>query len=113
MRTRVSYLQRQKRVSIEYDIIITITFQKSVATRKRIINGKNKKIILGCNEDIVILNNRYIENLPNDVDEKDLEDVFKRYGLIQTNLDGTPKVRFSAMILLISRFVFTGMRMEI
>ena len=38
------------------------------------------------------MTNRYIENLPNDVDEKDLEEVFKRYGLIQTNLDGTPKV---------------------
>ena len=40
----------------------------------------------------IFITNRYIENLPKDVDEKDLEEVFKRYGLIQTNLDGTPKV---------------------
>lgn len=35
---------------------------------------------------------RYVENLPEDTTVDVLNDVFKRYGVIVTNLDGTPKV---------------------
>ena len=35
---------------------------------------------------------RYVENLPEDTTVDVLNDVFKRYGGIVTNLDGTPKV---------------------
>ena len=36
----------------------------------------------------------YIQNLPEDVTEEILDDVFKRYGIIQQNMDGTPRVKF-------------------
>ena len=35
-----------------------------------------------------------MENLPEDATVEVLNDVFKRYGVIVTNLDGTPKVCF-------------------
>ena len=38
--------------------------------------------------------NSYIQNLPDDVNEEILNDVFKRYGIIQQNMDGTPRVYF-------------------
>ena len=34
----------------------------------------------------------YVSNLPEDTTVDLLNDVFKRYGVIVTNLDGTPKV---------------------
>ena len=34
---------------------------------------------------------RYVENLPEDTTVELLHEVFKRYGLIMTNIDGTPK----------------------
>ena len=38
--------------------------------------------------------NSYIQHLPDDVNEEILNDVFKRYGIIQQNMDGTPRVYF-------------------
>ncbi|KAK8789658.1 hypothetical protein WA171_001749, partial [Blastocystis sp. BT1] len=35
----------------------------------------------------------YVENLPEDTTVDVLNDVFKRYGVIVTNLDGTPKIK--------------------
>ena len=43
-------------------------------------------------------NNSYIQNLPKDVTEEELSDVFKRYGIIQQNLDGSPKALLGCVV---------------
>lgn len=43
-------------------------------------------------------NDSYIQNLPKDVTEEELSDVFKRYGIIQQNLDGSPKALLGCVV---------------
>ena len=47
----------------------------------------------GCLSLIASVTCSYIQNLPSDTTEDLLYDVFKRYGIIQQNMNGTPRVR--------------------
>ena len=58
---------------------------------------------------LILVIYRYVTDLPSDTTEELLNDVFKRYGLIQQNMDGTPRVGVSH-IALIRRLNSTEMK---